>query len=89
MDPTYQRGKAFNTAVLSMALAAQGRIDEACARGRSAIDLAARLTSVRVYRYLHNVNRSLEPHADEPVVRDLKEYAAQRLPALRPHAERP
>ncbi|MFD0903588.1 hypothetical protein [Actinomadura sediminis] len=89
MDPTYQRGKAFNTAVLSMALAAQGRIDEACSRGRSAIDLAAGLTSARVYRYIRNVNRSLESHADEPIVRDLREYAAERLPALRSHAERP
>lgn len=89
MDPAYQRGKAFNVAVLSMALAAQGKVDEACARGRTAIDLAAGLTSARVYRYVRNVDRSLAPYSGEPLVREFTEYAEQRLPALRPRAEHP
>ncbi|MEV3923788.1 hypothetical protein [Actinomadura coerulea] len=89
MDPTYQRGKAFNIAVLSMTLAAQGKVDEACTQGRIAINLAAGLTSARVYRYIRNVDRSLAPYGDERPVRDLREYADQRLPALRPRGGRP
>lgn len=89
MDPTYQRGKTFNIAVLATALANQGRVDEACAHGRTAIDLAAGLTSARVNRYIRDLGRALHSYAGEPPVRDLTDYAVERLPALQAHAGRP
>ena len=82
MDPAYQRGKTFNIAVLATALAYQGRIDEACTHGRAAIDLAAGLTSARVNRYIRDLGRALHPYTGESSVRELMDYAVERLPAL-------
>jgi hypothetical protein len=89
MDPTYRRGKTFNIAVLAMALASQGKIEEACSHGRTAIDMAAGLTSARVYRYIRDVCRALRPYAAEPVVDELMTHAVERLPALRVRGEHP
>ncbi|MFD0850967.1 hypothetical protein ACFQ07_01910, partial [Actinomadura adrarensis] len=89
MDPAYRRGKTFNISVLAMALASQGRIDEACAHGRTAVDMATGLTSSRVYRYIRDVFRTLAPYQAEPVVTEFMDHAEDRLPALRVRAERP
>lgn len=89
MDPAYRRGKTFNIAVLAMALAKQGRIDEACEQGRTAIDMAAGLTSARVYRYIRDLARAFHPYESERDVRELMDYAEERLPALRVRGERP
>lgn len=89
MDPGYRRGKTFNTAVLAMAQASQGRLDEACTHGRTAVDMAAGLTSVRVYRYIRDVVRALGPYDGDPMVGEFMSYAEERLPALRVRGERP
>ncbi|GLW66454.1 hypothetical protein Arub01_46980 [Actinomadura rubrobrunea] len=89
MDPSYRRGKTFNIAVLGTALALQGKVDEACAHVRTAIDMAVALTSSRVYRYIGDACRALSPYAAEPDVRELMEYAEDRLPDLRVREERP
>jgi hypothetical protein len=44
MDGRYVRGRAFNLSLLATAHAAQGEAAQACAVGRQAVDLTARLT---------------------------------------------
>ncbi|TYK47347.1 hypothetical protein FXF68_23745 [Actinomadura decatromicini] len=89
MDPTYRRGKTFNIAILAMSLAEQGRLEEAVEEGRTAVDMAAGLTSARVYRYIRDVLGALGPHAGERDVAEFMDYAEERLPALRVRAARP
>ncbi|WP_243715013.1 hypothetical protein, partial [Actinomadura bangladeshensis] len=89
MDPTYRRGKTFNISILAMSLAAQGQLEEACEQGKTAVDMAAGLTSERVYRYLRDVLEALEPAAAEPGVAEFMDYAEERLPALRVRGARP
>ncbi|MFF5265501.1 hypothetical protein ACFY4C_42050 [Actinomadura viridis] len=89
MDPSYRRGKTFNTAILALALATQGRVEEACTHARTAIHMAAGLHSSRVYRYIRDVCRALGPYASEPDVGAVMDLAEDRLPALRVREERP
>ncbi|WP_242882680.1 hypothetical protein [Actinomadura litoris] len=89
MDPTYRRGRTFNISILAMSLAAQGQLDEACQQGRTAVDMASGLTSERVYRYIRDVLRALKPAATEPTVAEFRDYAEERLPALRVRGARP
>lgn len=51
MDPRYIRGKAFNTALLAIGYALQGELDQACIRGRDAVDLTGTLYSARAITY--------------------------------------
>lgn len=55
MSDGYERGKLFNTALLASILAAQRRIDEACAAGRDAVNMANSVRSVRGSAYLADV----------------------------------
>lgn len=89
MDPSYRRGKTFNISILAMSLAEQGRLKEACEQGRTAVDMAAGLTSARVYRYIRDVLRALGPYAGEQDIVDFMDYAEERLPALRVRGARP
>jgi len=72
-----------------MALASQGRVDEACAQGKVAVDMAAGLTSARVYRYIRDVVRAFGPYTDDPQVSKFIDHAEGRLPALRVRGARP
>jgi tetratricopeptide (TPR) repeat protein len=55
MSEGYKRGKLFNTALLASILAAQRRIDEACAAGLDAVHMANSVRSVRGSAYLADV----------------------------------
>jgi hypothetical protein len=83
MNPDYVRGKAFNMALLAMSYALQGEVEQACARGRQAVDLAAGLDSSRALAYIRDVLRSLAPYASARQAGEFTEYAAGRLPGLR------
>jgi hypothetical protein len=82
MNQAYVRGRAFNLALLGTALAQQGHIEEACAAGTKAIQIAAGLRSRRSIRYVLDLRRRLAPYAAEPEVREFSERAA-RLSAAR------
>jgi hypothetical protein len=89
IDQTSRRGMTFNISVLAAALAGQGRVDEACDQGRTAVDMAAGLSSSRVYRYVEDIRRALAPYTAEPRVTELMANSEERLPALRARAEHP
>ena len=84
MNDAYVRGRAFNLALLATALTQQGEIEEACAIGVKATELAAGLRSTRSIRYILDLRRRLAPYAATAPVRQLNE----RIAALtRAHAE--
>ncbi|MEU4645758.1 helix-turn-helix transcriptional regulator [Micromonospora sp. NPDC023814] len=80
LSPTHVRRLAIDTALLASSLAAAGRIDEACATAREAVDHAARTTSHRCLQRIVEVQADLEPYRCEPEVREFDEYVRHRLP---------
>jgi hypothetical protein len=57
MTDGYDRGRLFNTALLSSVLADQRRVEEACDTGSQAVAMAGTLRSVRVTAYLDDIAR--------------------------------
>jgi len=88
MDPRYIRGKAFNLALLAIGYALQGELDQACVRGREAVDLTGSLDSARAITYIRRLLGELAPHGQEEQVRGFRSYAAAALPALQQRASR-
>jgi hypothetical protein len=82
MNQAYVRGRAFNLALLGTALAQQGQVEEACAAGTRAIEIAAVLRSRRSIRYVLDLRRRLTAYAAAPQVREFSERAG-RLSAAR------
>ncbi|GIJ22860.1 helix-turn-helix domain-containing protein [Micromonospora lutea] len=80
LSPTHVRRLAIDTALLASSLAAAGKIDEACAAARTAVDHAARTTSHRCLQRIVEVQADLEPYRCEPEVRELGDYVRQQLP---------
>ncbi|MFG3702014.1 helix-turn-helix domain-containing protein [Micromonospora sp. NPDC047620] len=80
LSPTHVRRLAIDTALLASSLAAAGRIDEACATARQAVDHAARTSSHRCLQRIVEVQADLEPYRCEPEVREFDEYMRHRLP---------
>ncbi|MEU8264000.1 helix-turn-helix transcriptional regulator [Micromonospora sp. NPDC048999] len=80
LSPTHVRRVAIDTALLASSLAAAGRIDEACAAGRAAVDHAARTTSHRCLQRIVEVQADLEPYRCELEVREFGDYVRQQLP---------
>ncbi|MFG2064076.1 helix-turn-helix domain-containing protein [Micromonospora sp. NPDC048871] len=80
LSPTHVRRLAIDTALLASSLVAAGRIDEACATAREAVDHAARTTSHRCLQRIVEVQADLEPYRCEPEVREFGEYVRHRLP---------
>jgi transcriptional regulator with XRE-family HTH domain len=71
MTDGYDRGRLFNTALLSSVLADQRRVEEACEAGTIAVGMAGSVRSVRVIAYLRDVARRLAPYRTDTQVRDL------------------
>lgn len=88
MDGRYVRGRAFNLSLLATAHAAQGEPEQACAVGRQAVDLTARLSSARSVRYVRDLVHRLRPSGDVPAVRDFTAEVRERLPAAAGHVAR-
>lgn len=85
MDGRFVRGRAFNLSLLATTLADQDDIEQACAVGTQALDLAAGLRSARSVRYIKDLQRSLRRHASAAAVRQFNAQAAERLPATSAH----
>ncbi|GAA0812083.1 helix-turn-helix domain-containing protein [Spirilliplanes yamanashiensis] len=75
------RRLAIDTALLASTLARSGRVDEACARGREATDLARRTTSMRTVQRVAQLRLDLSPYEHEREVVDLFDYLHEVLPA--------
>lgn len=86
MDGRYVRGKAFNLSLLATALAQQDDIEQSCAIGLRAVEVAAGLHSARSIRYISDLQRCLSQRSDSPVVREFSVQVARRLPAASAHA---
>jgi hypothetical protein len=63
MQPGFNRGRAFNLAVLSQAQIRAGDLEEGCATASRAVRTAQPLNSMRAVRELGAVKRSLGPYA--------------------------
>ncbi|GGK36433.1 hypothetical protein GCM10010124_31350 [Pilimelia terevasa] len=79
LAPTRRRRLAIDTALLATSLAASGDIEEACAVGRTAVDHAAAIASLRSSQRVLAVLARLADHADVAAVREFREYATERL----------
>jgi hypothetical protein len=88
MDGRFVRGKAFNVALLAASYAAQGEVQQACVKGRDAVDRAAALDSARAVTYIRQLLVDLMVYEDVDDCRDFTTYAELRLPALRRRASR-
>lgn len=75
------RRLAIDTALLASSLAAVGRIDEACAHGRDAVDFAAQTQSARAVQRVAQVRADLVPYEQSRPVVELIDYMVETLPA--------
>ncbi|TDB93614.1 XRE family transcriptional regulator [Micromonospora fluostatini] len=80
LSPSHVRRVAIDTALLASSLAAAGRIDEACATARQAVDHAAKTASHRCLQRIVDVQVDLDPYRGESEVRELSDYVRHRLP---------
>jgi hypothetical protein len=71
MTEGYDRGRLFNTALLSSVLADQRRVEEACETGSEAVAMAGVVRSVRVIAYLGDIARRLAPFRAQAQVKAL------------------
>ncbi|GAA4605080.1 hypothetical protein GCM10023195_17540 [Actinoallomurus liliacearum] len=86
MDDRFIRGKAFNVAILASGYALQGETEEACAKGREAVDRVVMLHSARAVTYIRNLLLDLAQQRDTEECREFTQYARLQLPALRQRA---
>ncbi|GIF01615.1 hypothetical protein Ari01nite_90790 [Paractinoplanes rishiriensis] len=74
------RRLAIDTALLASSLAASGDVEEACARGRDAVDLAAGITSARAVQRVAQLRVDVIPYEDSRSVIELVDYIRVTLP---------
>ncbi len=79
--PHRQRNSTEWNFELARALGQNKKIDEACTIARNTLPALAEMSSTRIRTMFHNVLRTLQPHADEPCVRDLTEQARALFPS--------
>jgi transcriptional regulator with XRE-family HTH domain len=72
MSEGYERGRLFNTALLSSVLAENGEVDEAVTVARDAVSMAGRVRSARAGRYLRDIDLRLHEVHVEPAVASLR-----------------
>jgi tetratricopeptide (TPR) repeat protein len=70
------RSDFFVTMVLADGHLGAGKVEQACAVARQALDLGEQLKSGRCVEYLRGFRQRLAPFADVAAVRELEEYAA-------------
>lgn len=81
MSENMARTRAFNTAVLATTYV-ETDIDQACGVGMEVLNMAAKLQSARVIRYLEDFQRRLRKrHGNEPAVKQFSEHAIEVLGA--------
>lgn len=84
----YTRGRTFNVLLLANAHLQQRNLDEACAAGCQALDLAAGLNSARAIRYTRDLRRRMTPFGKQSSVREFQALAHELLPASDPRRVR-
>ena len=84
----YTRGRTFNVLLLANAHLQQRNLDEACAAGSQALDLAAGLNSARAIRYTRDLRRRMTPFSKQPSVGEFQALAHELLPASDPRRVR-
>jgi hypothetical protein len=77
----FARGRQFNLALLAVAHAQSGEIEQASSVGVQAVEAAEGLGSVRSRDYLAALAARLAPHVGLPAVREFSERAR---PVLHP-----
>lgn len=73
MADGYNRGRAFNTALLATIHAEQGELEQACSTGAQAVELTGGVQSRRATHRIVGLRRRLDPHATVPAVRGFLE----------------
>lgn len=76
MTPGYVRGRLFNTVLLAQACILCKDIEQACAVGHQALDLASTVSSARAATQISSLLGDLAPWRSEPTVKNLIERAA-------------
>lgn len=79
-DAAYARSTQFNLTHRGQALVGLGELDEAIAAARHAVSRATGLQSVRSIALLRDFDRSLDPYARDPRVRQWRDYLRSALP---------
>lgn len=72
MSEGYDRGRLFNTALLSSILADQGQVEEAVVIARDALGMADQVRSARAQCYLRDIGVRLLPYSRDSSVSALK-----------------
>jgi hypothetical protein len=81
MSENMARTRAFNTAVLATTYV-ETDVDQACGVGMEVLNVAAKLQSARVMRYLGDFQRRLRKrHGNEAAVKQFSEHAIEVLGA--------
>lgn len=75
MHPGYVRGRLFNTLLLAGVHVHDRQIDQACAVGHRALDLANTVSSGRAVAQVDNLIYDLQPWRAQPAVKELTERA--------------
>jgi hypothetical protein len=75
MNDGYQRGRLFNQLLLARAHALARQVDQACAVGHNALDLAEQMSSARAVAHMERLLGDLTPWRHEQMVKDLTERA--------------
>jgi Helix-turn-helix domain len=75
MNAGYQRGRLFNQLLLARAHALARQVDQACAAGHDALDLAEQMSSARAVAHVERLLGDLMPWRHEPMVKGLTERA--------------
>lgn len=75
MSSGYQRGRLFNQLLLGRAHALAGQLDQACAAGHDALDLADQMSSARAVAHVERLLGDLRPWRRHPMVEELAERA--------------
>lgn len=66
MTEGYDRGRLFNTALLSSVLVSQGQIDEGAEHALIAVRMTGRVRSVRAHGYLRDIATRLAQYPTHP-----------------------
>lgn len=81
LQPGHLRRLAIDTSLLASSLAVQGRLDQASAVGRVAVDHAAATESQRCVQRVVALRVELELHRDQRDVREFLEHLKDALPS--------
>lgn len=85
-EPTeaFVRSHGLRLVVAAVAELESGNLDEACAVGARAVEVAGRISSARTTDYVRDLLHRMKPYEHEPLVRELQEQARPLLAPVAP-----